>query len=186
MKYVFEKLINIILAVTIMLLLFTSVQANIENCTSIYQVTATQLNVRNQPNTSGSVIDALHRGDQVCIGQESGNWGKTDSGWVSKKHLQLIDNSNQNPVQSVSTSANQSSDDSAGNGAIILGVLIVLAFIFFGLKTLFFHTLISLGMAEPDGRAKNGIRLTRLGKFMASISGLIIFFLFMLIGSMSK
>jgi hypothetical protein len=41
-------------------------------------------------------------------------------------------------------------------------------------------------MAEPDGRAKNGIRLTRLGKFMASISGLIIFFIFMLIGSMSK
>ena len=182
----FKKIINIVFSITVILSLSISVQANTENWRSVYQVMATKLNVRNKPNTSGNVIGTLHRGDQVCIAQESGNWGKIDSGWVSKNHLQLIDNSNQNPVQSISTSTNQTSDDDAGNGAIILGGLIVLAFIFFGLKTLFYHTLISLGMAEPDGRAKNGIRLTRLGKFMASISGLIIFFIFMLIGSMSK
>ena len=186
MKYKFKKPVNAIVSVAIMLLLFSTVQIKAESCMSIYQVTATQLNVRSQSNTLGSIIGVLHKGDELCITQESGNWGKTDSGWVSKKHLQFIGNLNQNPVHYVSTSTNQTSDDDAGNGAIILGGLIVLAFIFFGLKTLFYHTLIRLGMAEPDGRAKNGIRLTRLGKFMASISGLIIFFIIMLIGSMSK
>ena len=172
----------------IMLIFFLSipVHANAESCTSVYQVTATQLNIRDQASTSGKVIGALHNGDQVCIDQESGNWGKTDSGWVSKKHLQFMETSSQNTVQSVSSSTKQSSDDDGRGMVVGLGILIVLAFIFFGLKTLFYHTLISLGMAEPDGRAKNGIRLTRLGKFMASISGLIIFFIFMLIGSMSK
>ena len=182
----FKKLINIIFSIAVILSLFVSVQANIENCTSVYQVTATQLNIRDQASTSGKVIGALHKGDQVCLTQESGNWGKTNSGWVSKKHLQFMGNSSQSSVQSASSSTKQSSDDDGRGMVIGLGILIVLAFIFFGLKTLFYHTLISLGMAEPDGRAKNGIRLTRLGKFMASISGLIIFFIFMLIGSMSK
>jgi hypothetical protein len=181
----FKKLMNIIFSIAV--ILSVSVQANIENCTSVYQVTATQLNVRNQASTRGKVIGALHKGDQVCLTQESGNWGKTYSGWVSKKHLQFMGTSSQNSVQSASSSTKQPSSDDDGRGMVIgLGILIVLAFIFFGLKTLFYHILISLGMAEPDGRAKNGIRLTRLGKFMASISGLIIFFIFMLIGSMSK
>ena len=179
-----KKFVNILFGITG--ILFLSVQANAESCTSIYQVTATQLNVRDQASTKGNIIGTLYNGDQVCISQEHGNWRKTDSGWVSKKHLQLMDNSNQNSVQSISTSNSNTSDDNGKGMVFGLGILIVLAFIFFGLKTLFYHTLISLGMAEPDGRAKNGIRLTRLGKFMASISGLIIFFIFMLIGSMSK
>jgi len=71
-----KKIINMIFSIAVILSLSITVQANIENCTSVYQVTATQLNVRDQASTSGSVIGALHRGDQVCIAQESGNWGK--------------------------------------------------------------------------------------------------------------
>lgn len=177
-----KKLIVLIL----MILLGYQVNASANNCTSVYQVTSIQLNIRDQASIKGNIVGILNKGDQVCIEQEYGKWGKTNNGWVSKKHLQIIDISNQNPVQSVNASNTQSSDDDVRNGAVILGTLIVLAFIFFGLKTLFYHILISLGMAEPDGRAKNGIRLTQLGKFMASISGLIILFIIMLIGSTSK
>ena len=171
----------------IIIVLPLSIEANTENCASFYQVTATQLNVRSQPNTLGNIIGTLHQGDEVCIAQRNRNWGKIDNGWVSTKHLRALGNKDSNYVQSNNASnSNHSSDGDAKGGAIILGILIVLAFIFFALKTLFYHTLISLGMAEPDGRAKNGIRLTRLGKFLASISGLIIFFIIILIGSMSK
>ena len=155
-------------------------------CKLLYNVTATLLNVRDMPSINGKVVAILHKSDQVCVDQEDENWAKINNGWISKKYLTLGKIRNQNIVQPVSTSSNQSSGDDAKTGIIIFGLLIVLAFIFFGLKTLFYNVLISLGMAEPDGRTKNGIHLTRFGKFMRSISGLIIFFLIMLIGLISK
>ncbi len=95
----FKKLVKMF-SITIALFLFASVQVSAEGCTYLHQVTAIQLNIRDQPNTSGRVIGVLHKDDQVCISKESGDWGKTNSGWVSKKHLALLDNTNQNSIQS--------------------------------------------------------------------------------------
>lgn len=185
-RFFFKKVVNLFFGMISVLLLFVSVQANAENCTSVYKVTATQLNVRSQASTQGNVIGTLHKGDQVCISQESGNWGRISTGWISKKHLLLLNNSvDRNYAQSESVPNNSSSGDKMGLMAIII-VIIVVSIIFFALKTLFYHTLISFGMAEADGRSKNGIRLTRLGKFLASISGLLIILLFLFIGSLSK
>lgn len=63
---------------------------------------------------------------------------------------------------------------------------IIMAIVVFALKTLFNKFLIKFGMAEVDRRSKTGLRLTALGKFIASISGLLIFFLFMFISYLSK
>ena len=155
------------------------------NCSNLYKVTATQLNVRSQASTKGNVIGTLHNGDQVCINEESGNWGRTSAGWISKKHLVLLSNTNRNHAQSVSVPNASSSGDTTGLMVLVI-VIVIGSIIFFTLKTLFYHTLISFGMAEADGRSKNGIRLTRLGKFLASISGLLLFLLFLFIGSLSK
>lgn len=186
MKYSYKKLIKSLFGTVIGLFLFVSIPVNAESCAAFYQVTATQLNVRDQASIKGNIIGILHKGDQVCIGQERGNWAKTKNGWISKKHLVLLNNTNQNTVQPISSSStNNSSEDTKGLIGVILFIIIISG-IFFALKTLFYHMLISFGMAEPDGRSKNGIRLTRLGKFFASISGLLFFLLILLIGSLSK
>jgi hypothetical protein len=185
MKYSFKKLVNTLFSVIITLLILALVPANAESCTSIYQVTATQLNVRDQASTSGAITGTLDEGDQVCISQERGNWGRTDNGWISMKHLVLLDNINQDSTQTVNTTNSNTSGDSSGLMVVII-VIIILAAIFFALKTLFYHSLISFGMAVPDGRSKSGIRLTRLGKFLASISGLLLFLLFLVIVSQPK
>ncbi len=84
---IMKKFINLLLVIVVTSFLFVSIQANEEDCTSLYQVTATQLNVRDQASTKGNVIGALYKDDQICISQEHGNWGKTSSGWVSTNHL---------------------------------------------------------------------------------------------------
>ena len=179
------QVINAFRGMIVMFLLLVSVQVNAENCTSIYKVTATQLNVRSQASTQGNVIGTLHKGDQICISQENGNWGKTNAGWVSKKHLAFIDNTSSNSNYVASTSQNSTSSDNSGLIAIIIFIIII-SIVFFLLKNLFYHTIIRFGMAEPDGRSKSGIRLTRLGKFMRGISGLVIFVLFLIFMSTSK
>ncbi len=179
------KLINTLFGIIIVWMISISVYANIVNCTSVYEVTANQLNIRNKANTTGKIIGTYKHGDKVCINSESGNWGETDEGWVSKKHLISVDHIYANDVQAVKK-INSSTTGDESVLMIIIGIIIILAIIFFALKTLFYHSLISFGLAEPDGRVKNGIRLTRLGKFLSSISGLILFFLFLWIGSLSK
>lgn len=190
-----QKLLSLNLTNTlfgIMMIWMTSVslQANIENCSSIYEVTATQLNIRSQPKKPSKILGTVKKGDRVCVDNFNGKWAKTEQGWISGKYLQetvfpikqQVNLSNENHINAASR--NNSGD--IGSLLAILAVIIILSIIFFALKTLFYHTLISFGMAEPDGRSKNGIRLTRLGKFVSSISGILILFLFLLIGSLSK
>lgn len=180
MKFKLMKLLHVSIAISIVFLFFSSVQIRADTCSSLYQVTATQLNVRDKPSSIGSVIGSFHKDNKVCIQDMDGNWGKTNIGWISTNHIVPVNNAYVADVSSAT-----SSSDSSGLIAVII-FIIVISVIFFALKTFFYHMLINLGMAEPDGRSKSGIRLTRLGKFMRGLSGLLLFLLFLLIGSLSK
>lgn len=50
-------------------------------------VTASALNIRSLPSTSGKVVGTYSKGATVKITEESGDWVKTSKGWISKKYL---------------------------------------------------------------------------------------------------
>ncbi len=58
------------------------------------------LNVRNAPN--GSIIGGLNYGTAVTVYETSGNWSRTNLGWVSSNYL-----SSYSQVGNVSTSSNR-------------------------------------------------------------------------------
>lgn len=64
-----------------------------------FEVKATSLNVRPEPNTSKLPIGKLTRGQKVVPYEKSGNWGKIKlsngkEGWVSMDYLKSLDNHN--------------------------------------------------------------------------------------------
>lgn len=44
------------------------------------------LNIRNNPSTSGKIIGTYAKGTKVKATEESGDWIKTEKGWISKKY----------------------------------------------------------------------------------------------------
>ena len=50
-------------------------------------VTATSLNVRSGPGTNYSVIDTFKKGRTVMTNTQSGNWYKTEFGWLHKDYV---------------------------------------------------------------------------------------------------
>ena len=52
-------------------------------------ITATELNLRNGPDTSYKSKGVLKKGDTVTILAQVNGWGYTSKGWVSMKHVQL-------------------------------------------------------------------------------------------------
>ena len=55
------------------------------------QVTATALNIRNQPDTSGAILGQLTNGSVVQVFEEQNGWGRIDlseSRWVNESFLQ--------------------------------------------------------------------------------------------------
>src|SRR5947207_127163 len=61
------------------------------------QVTASVLNVRNQPNASGDVIAKLQNGAVVQVFEEQNGWARIDANddrWVNRSSLQKVDAAN--------------------------------------------------------------------------------------------
>jgi len=85
------KAINTLLGIVMVWLVSTSVQANLDNCPSVYKVTVTQLNIRNQPKKPSKILGTVSLGDKVCVSNFNGNWAKIEDGWVSSKYLKLIE-----------------------------------------------------------------------------------------------
>lgn len=205
-----RNIINIFVYPLILLIIFTiftSAQTNINECSSVYEVTTTQLNVRDNPNTSGEIIGKLNKHDRVCVSAISGNWAKTENGWVSGKFIKVIEHQmiaetvndldettekivnvdndgletkTQQNIENTNTSSSW-----YGLIGLVIGVVII-AFIGFFLYNFFIHSLIALKLAEPDGRKKMGIRSTLLGRFVQGLLVFLLFLLFMMIGSISQ
>lgn len=51
------------------------------------KVTASSLNVRDNPSTSGKIVATVAKNSTIQITEESGDWVKFSKGWVSKKYL---------------------------------------------------------------------------------------------------
>lgn len=60
---------------------------NNESACSRYLVTASLLNVREQPGLTNDIIDGLLKGTSICVSDFSGKWAKIDKGWVSSKYI---------------------------------------------------------------------------------------------------
>ena len=61
------------------------------------QVTASVLNVRNQPDASGDVITKLQNGAGVQVFEEQNGWARIDAKddrWVNRSFLQKVDAAN--------------------------------------------------------------------------------------------
>ncbi len=82
---------NTPLGVMMILMISVLAQANIHNCPSAYEVTATQLNVRSQPKKPSDILGTVKRGDKICVDKFSGKWAKTKYGWISGRYLKLME-----------------------------------------------------------------------------------------------
>ena len=52
-------------------------------------VTASELNIRKEANTTSSVLGSYKKGDKVEILEVKGEWGRTDKGWVNMKYVKM-------------------------------------------------------------------------------------------------
>lgn len=68
-------------------------------------VTANQLNVRNSPSLNGQVIGSLVKNQRVEILETSGEWIRTNYGWVYKSYVQEVSAASANNTGTVKASA---------------------------------------------------------------------------------
>ena len=85
-------------------------------------VTATELNIRKGPGTEYDKAGKYVQGDKVTITIVSGDWGKTDKGWVSMKY---IDVSTSSSSGSNSETVSDGSTTSLGTVKIVIDALYV-------------------------------------------------------------
>ena len=52
-------------------------------------ITATDLNIRKSPDTASDKVGSYKKGDRVTILEKSGDWGRTDKGWISLKYVSM-------------------------------------------------------------------------------------------------
>lgn len=52
-------------------------------------ITATELNIRKNPDTASTPVGVYRKGDRVTILEKSGDWGRTDKGWISLKYVNM-------------------------------------------------------------------------------------------------
>ena len=53
---------------------------------TVYFVTATTLNIRDEANTSGKQLGSYAMGDKIIVLETKNGWGKTDKGWISMQY----------------------------------------------------------------------------------------------------
>lgn len=86
----FKNIFNYPLAVLLTIMVLISTQASSEECKSLYEVTTSELNIRDKPGRPSNIVGTVKKGDEVCVDNFEGKWGQTKDGWVSGKYLQLI------------------------------------------------------------------------------------------------
>ena len=94
-----------------------------------YQVniTASALNIRTSPSTSGSIAGQYHQGDIVTVIAQSGDWLQTSKGYISTKYTSsasyqaMITASSLNIRQAPSTSAQTLGTYSKGTVVTVIG-----------------------------------------------------------------
>ena len=90
-------------------------------------VTASKLNVRNNPSTDSNIIGTLNNGDKVKIDKEYGDWYSIfyseHGGYVSKEYVSLIDESNLDGVVATVTGINSYLNVRDSIGGNIIGKL---------------------------------------------------------------
>ena len=54
-----------------------------------YIVTATSLNIRENPKSTSTDLGSYKKGDKIEVLELDGNWGKTDKGWISMSYVKV-------------------------------------------------------------------------------------------------
>ena len=68
-------------------------------------VTANQLNVRSGPSLSSSITGSLVKNQKVEVLETSGDWYRTNYGWVNKNYVQLVSAASSNNTGTVTASS---------------------------------------------------------------------------------
>lgn len=69
-------------------------------------VTASQLNIRDSASTDGERLGAYRKGDRVEILEKSGNWGRTNKGWISLEYVYQDGTTGKNTAKGIVTGTN--------------------------------------------------------------------------------
>lgn len=74
-------------------------------------VTATHLNIRQEPTTDSLAVGSYQKGDTVTILETSGDWGRTDRGWIKLEYVSFTETA---PTQAQTTATAQCSHTWSG------------------------------------------------------------------------
>lgn len=69
-------------------------------------VTATHLNIRQEPTTDSLAVGSYQKGDTVTVLETSGDWGRTDRGWIKLEYVSFTETT---PTQAQTTATAQCS-----------------------------------------------------------------------------
>lgn len=78
-----------------------------DNGSSLYSekknaiVTANELNIRNAPSTDAEKVGALRKNQRVEVLETSGEWIRTNYGWINKNFVKLVDSASANNTGTV-------------------------------------------------------------------------------------
>lgn len=78
-----------------------------DNGSSLYSekknaiVTANELNIRNAPSTSAEKVGSLRKNQRVEVLETSGEWIRTNYGWINKNFVKLVDSASANNTGTV-------------------------------------------------------------------------------------
>lgn len=89
-------------------------------------ITANDLNIRNEPSTTGTIVGQYDKGDVVTILETKDGWGRTSQGWISLDYVNSATgntntntntNTNNNTTNTNNNTNTNTNKDNTGNGS---------------------------------------------------------------------
>ena len=90
---------------------------------TVYFVTATQLNIRDEASTNGKQLGSYALGDKIVILETKNGWGKTDKGWVSMQYAYKTGATGTNTARGIVTGTGLNVRSGPGTGYDSVGTV---------------------------------------------------------------
>jgi len=87
--------------------------------TSTTGTVTTGLNIRKEADADSASVGTYSKGDKVTILERSGDWGRTNKGWINTKYVDFTNSVTADSTSSSSSSGTNSTTVSNGNKAVL-------------------------------------------------------------------
>ena len=83
-------------------------------------VVTTGLNIRKSADAESAAVGSYSKGDKVTILERSGNWGRTNKGWINLKYVDFTGTVSANTSSGSSSSSSGTNSTTVSNGNVVI------------------------------------------------------------------